>query len=161
MNAETKGEACLLLSCSQVYEPLHMNTKTSLSFQMKLRTASVSSGVSNVAVGCLYGQAFPQLIALSLVLAYWGYVTVDSSESRCSLIVLSLVLAYWGYVTVDSSESRCSLTVLSLVLAHWGYVTVDSSESRCSFGFRFRINSGIFYHKVTEMPRNSDCKRMS
>ena len=74
MNAGTKGEACLstavLLSCSHVYKPLQMNTKTSLPFQMKLRTASVSSGVSNVAVGCLYGQVFSQLIVLSLDLAY-------------------------------------------------------------------------------------------
>jgi len=60
MNAETKGEPCLssaiLLSCSLAYKPLHMNTKTSLPFRMKLRTASVSSAVSNDAIVCLYGQ---------------------------------------------------------------------------------------------------------
>lgn len=117
MNAGTKGEPCLSsavpLSCSQVYKSLHINTKTALSFQTKLRTASVSSGVSNVALGCPYGHVFSHIIVLSLHLTYWGYVTVDGSEGRCSAV------------------------------------------------FRFRINSGILYRKVTEIPRNSDCKRVS
>jgi hypothetical protein len=116
MNAGTKGEPCLssavLLSCSRVYKPLHMNTKSSLPFQMKLRTASVSPGVSNVALSCLYGHVFSQLIVLLLNLTYCGYVTVDGSEGRCSVV------------------------------------------------FRFKINSGILYRKVTEMPKNSDCKRV-